>query len=114
MKKIEAVVPHARLDLALSALKQLNLGGLTYYESKGRGQLPRYRIQSSRGTSTYVPEFNVNSTIVIVTKDSELQNVVNAIVDSASTGLAGEGKIFVSDIEDVVDIGSKRRGEDQV
>jgi nitrogen regulatory protein P-II 1 len=114
MKKIEAVVPHARLDLALSALKQLNLGGLTYYESKGRGQMPRPRIQSSRGTSTYVPEFNVNSTIVIVTKDSEMQNVVDAIVDSASTGLAGEGKIFVSDIEDIVDIGSKRRGEDQV
>jgi nitrogen regulatory protein P-II 1 len=114
MKKIEAVVPHARLDLALSALKQLNLGGLTYYESKGRGQMPRPRIQSSRGTSTYVPEFNVNSTIVIITKDSEMQNVVDAIVDSASTGLAGEGKIFVSDIEDVVDIGSKRRDEDQV
>ena len=114
MKKIEAVVPHARLDLALSALRQLNLGGITYYESKGRGQMPRPRIQSSRGTSTYVPEFNVNSTIVIVIKDSDLQSVVNAIVGSTSTGLAGEGKIFVSDVEDAVDIGSKKRGEDQI
>lgn len=114
MKKIEAVIPHARLDQALSALKKLNLGGVTYYESKGRGQMPRPSIHSGRGTSTYVPEFNVNSTIVIVTKDSELQNVVNTIVDSTSTGLAGEGKIFVSIVEDAVDIGSKRRGEDQV
>lgn len=114
MKKIEAVVPHSRLDLVLSALKQLDLGGVTYYESKGRGQMPRPKIQSSRGTSTYIPEFNVNSMIVIVVKDSAIQEVVDTITNSASTGLAGEGKIFVSDIEDVVDIGSKKSGEYQI
>src|SRR5215510_14208612 len=114
MKKIEAVVPHARLDLALAALKQLGLGGLTYYESKGRGQVPIPRVQSGRGTSTYVPEFNVNSTVVVVIKDSEMQNVVDAIVNSASTGLAGEGKMFISDVDDAVDIGSRKRGENQV
>jgi nitrogen regulatory protein P-II 1 len=114
MKKIEAVVPHARLDLALAALRELGLGGLTYYESKGRGQNPIPRVQSGRGTSTYVPEFNVNSTIVLVVREAQLQNVVDAIVESTSTGLAGEGKIFVSDVEDAVDIGSRKRGEDQV
>ena len=50
----------------------------------------------------------------VVIRDAQLQNVVNALVDSTSTGLAGEGKIFVSDVEDAVDIGSRRRGEDQV
>jgi nitrogen regulatory protein P-II 1 len=112
MKKIEAVVPAARLDRAFAALKELNLGGLTYYDSKGRGQIPRPEIHAGRGTGTYRPEFNVNATIVIVVKDSMLDKVVETIVESTSTGLAGEGKVFVSQIDDVVDIGSKQRGED--
>lgn len=111
MKKIEAIVPAARLESAFAALKELDLGGFTYYESRGRGQIPRPEIQSGRGTSTYRPEFNVNATIVVITRDSMVDNVISKILDSASSGLAGEGKIFVSDIDDVVDIGSKQRGE---
>lgn len=111
MKKIESIVPAARLESAFAALKELDLGGFTYYESRGRGQIPRPEIQSGRGTSTYRPEFNVNATIVVVTKDSMVDSVISKILDSASSGLAGEGKIFVSDIDDVVDIGTKKRGE---
>lgn len=111
MKKIEAVVPSARLDRAFSALKELDLGGMTYYDSKGRGQIPRPEIHSGRGTGTYRPEFNVNATIVIVTKDGMANKVVEKLLESTSTGLAGEGKIFVSDVDDVVDIGSRKRGE---
>ena len=111
LKKIEAIVPAARLDSAFAALKELDLGGFTYYESRGRGQIPRPEIHSGRGTSTYRPEFNVNATIVVITKDSMVDSVISKILDSASSGLAGEGKIFVSDVADVIDIGSKRRGE---
>jgi nitrogen regulatory protein P-II 1 len=111
MKRIEAVVPAARLDKAFAALKELNLGGLTYYDSKGRGQIPRPEIHSGRGTGTYRPEFNVNTTIVLVVKDSMVNKVVDKILESTSTGLAGEGKIFISDVDDVIDIGSKQRGE---
>jgi nitrogen regulatory protein P-II 1 len=111
LKKIEAVVPAARLESAFSALRELNLGGFTYYDSKGRGQIPRPEIQSGRGTSTYRPEFNVNATIVVVTKDSMADKVIEKILESTGTGLAGEGKIFVSDVDEVIDIGSKQRGE---
>ena len=111
MKKIEAVIPSARLEKAFAALKELNLGGLTYYDSKGRGQIPRPEIHSGRGTGTYRPEFNVNATVVVVVKESLVNKVIDKILESTSTGLAGEGKIFVSDVDDVVDIGSKQRGE---
>ena len=111
LKRIEAIVPAARLDSAFAALKELDLGGFTYYESRGRGQIPRPEIHSGRGTSTYRPEFNVNATIVVITKDSMVDSVISKILDSASSGLAGEGKIFVSDVADVIDIGSKQRGE---
>ncbi|MFL6483324.1 MAG: P-II family nitrogen regulator [Nitrososphaera sp.] len=112
MKKIEAVVPAARLESAFASLKELDLGGFTYYDSRGRGQIPRPQIHSGRGTSTYRPEFNVNATIVVVAKDSMVDSVISNILDSTSSGLAGEGKIFVSNVDDVVDIGSKQRGED--
>ena len=101
----------ARLESAFAALGELGLGGFTYYESRGRGQIPRPEIHSGRGTSTYRPEFNVNATIVVVTKDSMVDKVISAILDSTSSGEAGEGKIFASDVDDVIDIGSKQRGE---
>ena len=108
MKKIESVIPSARLESALAALKELDLGGFTYYDSKGRGQIPRPEIHSGRGTGTYRPEFNTNATIVVVTKDSLADKVVEKILESTSTGLTGEGKIFVSDVDEVIDIGSKQ------
>ncbi len=111
LKKIEAVVPSARLESAFAALGELGLGGFTYYESRGRGQIPRPEIHSGRGTGTYRPEFNVNATIVVVTTDSMAGKVIEKVLESTSSGLAGEGKIFVSNIDDVIDIGSKQRGE---
>ena len=111
MKKIEAVVPAARLESAFAALRELDLGGFTYYDSKGRGQIPRPEIHSGRGTGTYRPEFNVNATIVIVVKDSMADKVIEKLLESTSTGLAGEGKIFVSNVDEVIDIGSNQRGE---
>ena len=111
MKKIEAVVPSARLDRAFAALKEMDLGGFTYYESKGQGQIPRPELHSGRGTGTYRPEFNVNSTIMVVTPDSMANKIIDKILQSTSTGLAGEGKIFVSDMDEAVDIGTKKRGD---
>jgi nitrogen regulatory protein P-II 1 len=111
MKKIEVVLPHARLELVLSALREMGLGGLTYYESRGRGQNPRPILHSGRGTSTYTPEFNLNATLIVVTQDSAVDNILNTILENSSTGLKGEGKIFVYDLDDAVDIGSRSRGE---
>lgn len=111
MKKIEAVVPQARIERAFAALKELDLGGITYFESKGRGEIPRPKIHSGRGTGTYTPEFNINSTIMLVVKDSMVEKVVEKILESTSSGLKGEGKIFVSNVDDAVDVGSKKRGE---
>lgn len=114
MKKIEAVFPHGRVNRVFEALEKIDIGGLTYFDSKGRGQLARPEIISGRGTSIFTPEFNANSSVVVVVKDSVADKVVNKILEVASTGLAGEGKIFVSDVDDAVDIGSKKRGESAI
>jgi nitrogen regulatory protein P-II 1 len=114
MKRIEAIFPQGRVSRVFEALEKIDIGGLTYFDSKGRGQLARPEIISGRGTSTFTPEFNANSSVVVVVKDSVADKVVNKILEVASTGLAGEGKIFVSDIDDAVDIGSKNRGESAI
>jgi nitrogen regulatory protein P-II 1 len=111
MKRIEAIVPHGRMDRTFESLKQLDLGGFTYYEVKGRGQIPRPQIHAGRGTTSFTPAFNVNALIVLVVKDSMVDAVAENILNSSSTGLAGEGKLFISDVDDAIDIGSKTRGE---
>ena len=111
MKRIEAVVSRARLERAFAALKELDLGGITYFESKGMGEIPRQKVHSGRGTGTFTLEFNINSTIVVVVSDSMVNKVVDKILESTTSGVKGEGKIFVSSIDDVVDVGTKKRGE---
>ena len=90
MKKVEAVIPHARMQNAFSALRELDLGGLTYYESKGRGEIPTPVIHGGRGTSVFRPEFNVNVTISIVVRDPIADNVVGKILESTVRVLLGK------------------------
>jgi nitrogen regulatory protein P-II 1 len=56
----------------------------------------------------------VNATIALVVNDSLADRVIDKILEGTSSGLAGEGKIFISDIEDAIDIGSNKRGESAI
>jgi nitrogen regulatory protein P-II 1 len=109
MKRIEAIIPQSKMSDAFSALKELNIGGFTYYDSKGRGLNPPAAVHSGRGTSLYTPEFNPNLTIFTVVDDGMVDQVVNKILASTSTGLAGEGNFFISEIDQIIDIGSKSK-----
>ncbi len=109
MKRIEAIIPNSKMIDAFTALKELNIGGFTYYDSKGRGVNPPEARHSGRGTSLYTPEFNANLTIFTVVDESLVDEIVNKLLSSTSTGLAGEGKIFISDVDESIDIGSKTK-----
>jgi len=111
LKKIEAVMPHDRLSRAASIISEFPIGGMTYYESKGRGQIPTPLLHVGRGTSVYRPEFNVNVMITLVVPDNLVNDIVTKILDTTSSGLAGEGKIFVSEVNETVDIGTGKRGD---
>ncbi len=109
MKKIEAIVPEDKVESVFDALKQLELGGFTYHTVRGRGARPRQIVRSSSGR--FESASNINANFFVVVKENLVQKVVDTIVSRAGTGLAGEGKVFVSSVEDTVDIGSKERGE---
>lgn len=110
MKKIEAIIPEDKLGAVFNALLMLDLGGFTYHAVSGRGKRPRPMVPSGRG-GRFQSASNVNVDIFVVVPDNKVEQVINTIVSNASTGVAGEGKIFVSNIEEAVDIGTKKQGE---
>jgi nitrogen regulatory protein P-II 1 len=110
MKKLEAIIPEDKLDAVFNALTQLEIGGFTYFTVKGRGKRPRPMVSSGR-SGRFESAYNVNTSIIIVVPDNKVDKVVDAITSHASTGLAGEGKIFIYNVDDAVDVGTKKHGE---
>ena len=106
MKKIEAVIKPFKLDEVKEALQELGVQGMTVLEAKGYGR-QKGHTELYRGAE-YVIDFLPKIKIEVVVGDDQLDRAVEAIVAAARTGRIGDGKIFVSDIAEVVRI---RTGE---
>ena len=111
MKRIEAIVASEKVLAVNEALKNAGVGGCTILEAKGRGKGEKPVVETGRGTARYTSEFSVRADIVIAVEDSDVDKVIKTIVDTVSTGSAGDGKIFISQISEAVDIGTKKRGQ---
>lgn len=114
MKKIEAVIPTEKVSMVNEELKKVGVGGLVINEVKGRGAGKRARVAVARGTSYYIPEFHSRTMIITVVDDSKVDSVVDAIINVTSTGSPGDGKIFIYNVDDAVDIGTKKRGSEAI
>jgi nitrogen regulatory protein P-II 1 len=106
MKKIEAVIKPFKLDEVKEALQELGVQGMTVIEAKGYGR-QKGQTELYRGAE-YVVDFLPKIKIEVVIGDDQLQAAIDAISGAARTGRIGDGKIFVSDILDVLRI---RTGE---
>jgi nitrogen regulatory protein P-II 1 len=104
MKRIEAIIPNEKISAVNEAFKKAGIGGCTILEAKGRGRGEKPMVESGRGTGRFVSEFSVRANVITVVPDSQVENVVNAILDSVSTGSAGDGKIFISPVLDTIDV----------
>ena len=109
MKKIEVIVPSEKRSSVVTAILEAGAGGVIVAETKGRGSGERPTVRGSRGTATYVAEYNKTDTVTTVVDDSKLDSVVSAIMNAAHTGSKGDGKIFVSTIDDAYDIATKQK-----
>ena len=114
MKRIEAIIPNEKISAVNEAFKKAGIGGCTILEAKGRGRGEKPMVESGRGAGRVVSEFSVRANVITVVPDSQVENVVNAILDSVSTGSAGDGKIFISPVLDTIDVGTKQRGDEAV
>ena len=106
MKKIEAVIKPFKLDEVKEALQEMGVQGMTVLEAKGYGR-QKGHTELYRGAE-YVVDFLPKIKIEVVVDDAQLSSVIEAITGAARTGRIGDGKIFVSDVLDVVRI---RTGE---
>jgi nitrogen regulatory protein P-II 1 len=106
MKKIEAIIRHHRLEDVKNALAAAGITGMTVSEAKGfgrqRGQKETYR--GAEYTVDFVPKVRIE----VVVREAACLHVVDAISQAARTGKVGDGKIFVSDLAEVIRI---RTGE---
>ena len=109
MKKVEAIIKPFKLEEVKEALAQVGVQGLTVTEVKGFGRQKGHK-ELYRGAE-YVVEFLPKVKLEIVIGDDRLKDVVKAIVKSASTGRIGDGKIFVSPVEEAVRIRTGESGE---
>jgi len=109
MKKIEAVIKPFKLDEVREALSEVGANGLTVTEVKGFGR-QKGHTELYRGAE-YVVDFLPKVKIELVVAESMLDAAVEAIIKSAHTGKIGDGKIFVSSIEQVIRIRTGETGE---
>ena len=112
MKKIEAIIKPFKLDEVKEALHEVGLQGITVVEAKGFGR-QKGHTELYRGAE-YVVDFLPKVKIEVVCEDDVLERAVEAIVNAARTGRIGDGKIFISTIEEVVRIRTGERGHDAI
>ena len=112
MKKIEAVIKPFKLEDVKSALHALGVAGMTVAEVKGFGR-QKGHTEIYRG-SEYVVDFLPKVKVEVVLADALVDSAVEAIVKAAKTGKIGDGKIFVSSVQNIVRIRTGETGEQAV
>jgi nitrogen regulatory protein P-II 1 len=112
MKKIEAIIKPFKLDEVKEALQEVGVQGITVTEAKGFGR-QKGHTELYRGAE-YVVDFLPKVKIEIVLSDGQVEMAIEAIKKAAQTGRIGDGKIFLSNIEEVIRIRTGETGADAV
>ena len=112
MKKIEAIIKPFKLDEVKEALHEVGLSGITIIEAKGFGR-QKGHTELYRGAE-YVVDFLPKVKIEIIIQDNLVERAVEAIQQAAKTGRIGDGKIFISNVEEVIRIRTGETGEEAI
>ena len=112
MKKVEAIIKPFKLNEVKDKLNEIGVQGITVTEVKGFGR-QKGHTELYRGAE-YVVDFLPKVKMEIVIDDARLEEVVNAIMQTAQTGRIGDGKIFVTNLEEAVRIRTGERGKEAI
>jgi nitrogen regulatory protein P-II 1 len=112
MKKVEAIIKPFKLDEVKESLSEIGLHGMTVTEVKGFGRTGGKK-EVYRG-SAYVVDFVPKVKIEIIVAEDNVQQVVTTITEAARTGRIGDGKIFVTPVDEVIRIRTGETGEDAI
>jgi nitrogen regulatory protein P-II 1 len=108
LKKIEAIIRPEKLQVLRAALDSKGFSGMTITEVKGRGRQKGVTLQWRAGD--YKVDFLPKVKLEIITDDEDTENIIDLICQTTQTGEAGDGKIFVYPVDDVVRVRTKERG----
>lgn len=112
MKKIEAIIKPFRLDAVKDALNEIGVQGMTVTEVKGFGR-QKGHVELYRGAEydiAFIPKVKIEA----VVSDAIVEKAIRTIEEQAKTGKIGDGKIFVSSLEDVIRIRTGEKGEEAI
>ncbi|GHF28782.1 nitrogen regulatory protein P-II [Kordiimonas sediminis] len=112
MKKIEAIIKPFKLDEVKEALHDVGISGITVTEAKGFGR-QKGHTELYRGAE-YVVDFVPKVKIEVVVSDAQMERAAEAIRDAAHTGRIGDGKIFISTVEEAIRIRTGETGDDAI
>jgi nitrogen regulatory protein P-II 2 len=112
MKMVVAVIKHFKLDDVRKALTAIGVQGMTVVEVKGFGR-QKGHMEVYRGVE-YEVQFLPKIKIEIAVPDESLDQTINTIIEAANTGEIGDGKIFVSNLENVIRIRTGEKGEEAI
>ena len=110
MKQITAIIRSERLDAVKDALEKIDCRGMTVVDVKGRGE--QLGIEEKYRGKSYRIDFLPKTKIVTVVHDNIVEKVVDTICEAAQTGHMGDGKIFITNVEEVIKIRTNERGDD--
>lgn len=110
MVRIEAIIKPFRLDDVKDALEEVGVGGITLTEVKGYGR-QRGHTELYRGAE-YVVDFIPKLKLEVVVSDDLVERTVDALVQAARSGRVGDGKIFLTRVDDAIRIRTGERGDD--
>lgn len=111
MKRIDATIQGNKIGAVSEALNDV-VGGFTILEGNGRGSGERQTIRSGRGTGSTVAEYNKVAIVTTIVNDSDVEKISTIIADASYTGKGGDGIIVVSTIDSVLNITSKKSGNE--
>ena len=112
MKKLEAIIKPFKLDDVREALSDIGISGMTVTEVRGFGR-QKGHTELYRGAE-YMVDFLPKVKIEIIVLDEQLEQCINAIVETAQTGKIGDGKIFVYEVERVIRIRTGEENEEAI
>lgn len=112
MKKLEAIIRHYKLEDVKTALTTIGVNGMTVSEVRGFGR-QRGHKETYRGAE-YTVDFMPKVKMEIVVSEDQLDGAVNAVCEAARTGQVGDGKIFVSSLEQIVRIRTGESGTEAI
>jgi nitrogen regulatory protein P-II 1 len=111
MKRLDIIMPQEYLPEVNDLLHRHKVGGMSFHDVKGRGRAKHEPVTVGRGVMTYVPEFGLRTKFEVVVTDALAKEIVDDVLKAFGNGTSAIGKIFVYDVAEAYDIGTKEKGD---